>query len=237
MREGHHFHCPECQVTSPAGATCDECGVAMIDELGNPAHPVARKSSWRGLPTLFGVCAGYAAACAWPLLGTWTAPAMGIIAGSGLLVEALGWGVPAGLSGWRRRQRARALLAQAPDSTRIVDAHPGVAHVAGRVRVLGHATFAACDAPGAERGSWRFALTDGSGAAVIDDDCVEIWQAGLRRCGGVVEDGAYIEVVGRARLDTATDAELADGYRGRSVLTFEGTPESPILLVRAPAPT
>lgn len=130
-----------------------------------------------------------------------------------------------------RRRRARKLLDRAGPTVRIAEAAPGLLRVRGRVKLLGKASFAAYERSARDRKCWRFVVHDGSDAAVVDDDCFEIWRSDLRRRGGTIEAGAEIDVVGRAHLRPAPDPELASGFRDSTVLHFEGAPDAPVLLL------
>lgn len=231
MREGSEYHCPDCGATSPVGTTCIDCRVLMIDENGNtPLKPVVpppeemTPREWLAAGSLVGT-AGLAVGLA---IGTVGAVVAGPFVAFGLAATGF---LPRRFQTARRRRRARAFRKLAGETVRIADASPGVIRVQGKVKVLGKSSVGAYERDPRDRECWRFMVHDGSGLAVVDDDCFEIWSADLKKGGGTVGNGAQIEVVGRAGLRAAPEAELAGSLRDSMVLCFEGTPDTPLLLL------
>jgi hypothetical protein len=175
----------------------------------------------------------------------------------------------------RRDRRVRRWQADAGPVRAIADAQPGLCRLRGVARILrgaehypelgaylawsvGAMESRTVDAEGREMrtmtgtfseraGCGRFAITDGSGVAIVDATTdFEIWRmAGgflEQRFSGALEvrDGSEVEIVAVGRRAPAADdaRELANaGYRERGQnLLLESTPDRPVLiLVRAAA--
>ncbi|MBI2898226.1 MAG: hypothetical protein HYY06_32045 [Deltaproteobacteria bacterium] len=230
MREGHEYHCPQCGDTSPAGTTCIDCGIPMIDERGNqPLRPSEQSlfEEWWEAWTIGGSL-GFVGAIAGGLF----AGTVGLLAGPALLVGGAATVlVPRRLQLVRRRRWARELLERAGEPVKIAGAATGLVRIRGKVKVLGESSFAAYERSPRDRKCWRFVVHDGSGPAVVDDDCFEIWRSDLRKRGGTIEGGAQIDVIGRAVLRPAPDPDLVGSLRDSMVPVFEGTPGTPVLLL------
>jgi len=250
VREGKRFSCPQCGETSPYGVTCPRCSTVMIDENGNPPlKPKLPRPSF--LPS------------GWTISGSGFLFLGYLLVRSGGVLSASDWGmvgfafsgsafsfamrvvlprVRAGARAALRRAAARERIAAVP-SAPIAAAAGGRARIRGRVKILrpceGPTFSAAFQKEVGEQDCGRFAVVDGSGVAIVDDDVFEIWTKRTTEfapddAGGVVLDGAEVEVIGRAAVAEAADvATLGEGrYReSPQALVFDGHPDDPVVLI------
>ncbi|MBI2898367.1 MAG: hypothetical protein HYY06_32755 [Deltaproteobacteria bacterium] len=248
MREGSRFQCPECGTTSPIGISCDRCRVPMIDENGNPPlRPALPRPKW--VTSMWTVSGAIVIGGGWFLLRVSSEREVipGLFLASlavmalGLALIALGAFIPRArdhreLVG--RLARVERLKRGAALASSIAGAQPGLVRVRGRVKVLAPAphsgagtSCAAFQTSPSEKECGRFAVLDGGGVALVDDDCFEVWRGGDNR--GEVTEGTEIEVIGGASLAPVPEAALlVTAYRqDQKVLVFNGTLETPVLLV------
>lgn len=87
--------------------------------------------------------------------------------------------------------------------------------------------------------SGRFAVKDGTGVAVVDDDAIEVFDARpfwsrLASPFESIEDGDEVEVLGPARRELAADACILGGAtpeQARAALVFDGRPDAKVRIL------
>lgn len=221
--------CPVCARLHDRPMRCVECGSALVDRKGRlvPTTPAAFSEAENNLVGL-------------AILGTFAVPVAAAVATGISMLSLLGLPLVVGAAGiasaWtagreRRDADTRAALAagRRPTSIREAIEHGGGETIAVRGELLHVPT-----ARGALAGlPPRFAITDGTGAALIDDDSLLLWghddrgQLAATRTDELPTRGRLL-VVGRARVASAGEGRLVwhgagDGYRDVStVLAFDG---------------
>jgi hypothetical protein len=180
-------------------------------------------------------------ATTWLAIGLGALLAGGALIGYGLMRPRLVHRADVG----RRRGRVVEKIGRTKQSAPIARCEGGAVRVRGRVKVLRAVVAPESGAPAAafetedEREGGRYAIVDESGVAVVDDDCFELWTrdpgGGPGASGGVLSDGAVVEILGTARRAPAPDVvglSIDPHYRAvASALVFEGTPDDPVVLL------
>ena len=258
MRYRPPFVCDVCSMQSPVRASCPSCGGPMRDEDGNEA-PRPRRFDERLLPSgglravaVLGLTLwiGATLTSLFVLLARGDrmppmelgAPEVWLgVLFSLMLLPPIGYAILSALRGrrlvrWEADQDAR-LRARAEDAGELrsietlADDEPVrfVGRVSLQVPVGGG--LAALHDPDDSRQVGVFLVLDETGAALVDDDCLELFG----QTGGVgqaleVRDGDAVEVIGRGRWGRGAHGAGTSGYRDGRVFVLEGGPDAPLLL-------
>lgn len=256
MREGSSFTCPSCGDTSFAPSSCPRCRVAMLDERGHGALrpvpvPAWIATTWQVLGSALLFVGFYVAS-----LGSGYRSRLPVnwgMVGAGAVLCLLGLGALAmhvlrPRLRWRARDRRLWPLRLAaskgiPEGVR----DDGTARVSmeGKVRLIEgvrcgkRGDFCAVwQNPDGTGAGGKFLVDDGVRAALVDDDCFEVWQVGddgVGRLGGSVEEGATVRVAGPTRPCSAQFDREPPTASGRDVgIRFDGTPTDPLVFILGP---
>lgn len=232
------LHCPRCQRTFDRIVRCPDCDVAPVDALGRAAAVSARD------PLLSARNAAWAAGLGLVAIGAASSMAFGPVGIAIYAVSATSMTVAAAfalLRPYERRDARDDATTQAlrASPVRIADA---LADPRGPLCVRGQLVVV----PGERRIGGiapRFAVTDGTGVALVDDDSLIVWATDAG--GPTVQtfdlpDRARVRVVGHARIASGDEARLVwhgddVGYRtAPEVLAFDGDADRPTVAFLEP---
>jgi len=163
-----------------------------------------------------------------------------------------------GVAASHQRRRIKGALTQAGEAVPVARAPDGVVRVRGRVDVIDPVTLPPAGEPVAAflrrersghplaamlsvrtfRDAGRFLVRDDTGAALVDDDFLELLNApgvlpeATQSTELVVRAGDTVDVVGAARAVPMADFAQQGSYRdGARVLAFDGRHDQPVLVI------
>ncbi|RZO47758.1 MAG: hypothetical protein EVA89_38835 [Sandaracinaceae bacterium] len=258
MRFVGPYTCLECAAQSDVQVSCPRCGGAMCDVDGRrPARP--RRFDARVLGGAVSRGAATLGASVWLIAATVTfgllinrghravgqpvsdAATLSLVLLALVVAAAVAVGALVGSRGRRWRAWCRAegerLAARRRGGRRVAriadlrDSEP--VRFVGTVRVLeparGVPGLAALHDLDDDRAGGVYLVEGGSGAALVDLDCFELWSPAEEPAALALREGAQVEVIGSGRWAPAR-GRVEGGYRDARVFLLAGAPDEPLHL-------